>query len=729
MADEQLGRSFQAKGRFPLPPADARWNSGGMAKTTSPPEREPAIREISIEEAGGPQPLDAPPPRPWVIAIVVGAAAVGLGYGLLLGRGDRPRPDVPPTPDSTIATATTSTSVPPFASPELFQEGRVSFVRGSTGHMLGPGVTEYLNAGYFAAVAVDAHGIIWAGGSSGVVRLDPTTGLFVKLTASDGTGPRDVTEIAVGPDGTVWAASSRGLSHWDGAAWGHESRFNSSYPSQRWVSGLDVGPQGEVWLATNSWDDGGWTSTAQIHRLEEPYFGEMWSVTASSEVGGMRVGDDGTLWVIVRNQLWSFDGTWHMVIGLGAGWYHTLAIDAVGGLWIGGENQIARWDGEALTRVEWGAPPNTDPLEVEVWVEGLARGAGEDVWAVVNGWDPETDANTSELVHFESGTSTSIPLPLGSEVGYYGPPAVAPDGAVWVLTETGLLRFDGEWHSFVMENELPFNSVNGLAVASTGELWVAADDAIVLKDGDRWHRFGVSEFGLGRENESGWFWVAAGPDGSIWGGVGCHAYRRVEGAWLPLPVPAGVPDECFDTFAMIDPGGSLWMKPTSWYQTPVYRWSGEWEQVAVAGYFLDAAVSEAGTVWLVDDRGIKRSVGDEWETVLAGVPVAEIAISGDGEIWAAGAGWPDIPRLWNYDGVTWTLTGEGEAIHSLTEGPDGSVWALEDWSEERTSLVNVTTGRTRFIADSPVYAHLAIAPDGTIWLGGDGRLYRVDPLD
>jgi len=174
-------------------------------------DSQPAIREISVDEGGSPRTLDAPTPRTgpswWIPVLVVIATVAGLGYGFLLGRGDLP--DVPETSDSTATTttlATTTTIADPFA------QSYVAFVRATPGHDLGVGVTEYLNPNLFDAVDVDEEGNIWAGGTSGVVRLDPATGLFTRLTETDGTGPLDITTITAAPDGTVWAASSRGLS-------------------------------------------------------------------------------------------------------------------------------------------------------------------------------------------------------------------------------------------------------------------------------------------------------------------------------------------------------------------------------------------------------------------------------------------------------------------------------------------------------------------------------------
>jgi streptogramin lyase len=163
--------------------------------------------------------------------------------------------------------------------------------------------------------------------------------------------------------------------------------------------------------------------------------------------------------------------------------------------------------------------------------------------------------------------------------------------------------------------------------------------------------------------------------------------------------------------------------------SPVFRLTGEeWTTVTTTREFSDIAFADNGEVWMVDNRGINRFVDGEWESVLAGVSVREIAVSGEGEIWAAEGIWGEMGGLWHHDGGTWRLTQPGEAIHSLNRSPDGTVWALQTRSDGATHLLDLSTGRIRFVTESATSGDMAIGTDGTIWIGGEGRLYRVDPL-
>ncbi len=76
-----------------------------------------------------------------------------------------------------------------------------------------------------------------------------------------------------------------------------------------------------------------------------------------------------------------------------------------------------------------------------------------------------------------------------------------------------------------------------------------------------------------------------------------------------------------------------------------------------------------------------------------------------------------------------SFTRPGVTVEALATCLDGTVWALETQSDGSATLLNTGSGRVHFITDVGQLYGIAIAADGTIWVGGDGRLYRVDPLD
>ncbi|MCP4248436.1 MAG: hypothetical protein GY778_15420, partial [bacterium] len=324
------------------------------------PREEPPIRELEIEAGNERSDLRASAPKPGsgaVIVVLVAAVAaiVGITYGFLLGRGDREL-----VSQTSVAGTTTTTRFTPTTAVPVVGEIRVQFVRTAPGRDLGIGVTEYLNANLFTTLTADSDGIIWAGGNSGVVRLDPATGEFTKLTDTDGTGPVNVISIAAAPDGSVWVTSDRGLSHWREGAWTDDSRFSSAGGTERWPGALALGDDGTVWLATHQWGSGG--ERAQIHHSRAPFLGDIPTSTFDHFVQAIEIDQEGRVWILTNRRLWQFDGEWHPTLEPGPRWFHAMAADAAGVLWFGAEDRIFRWDGDDLSERFWGAP-TPDPAD------------------------------------------------------------------------------------------------------------------------------------------------------------------------------------------------------------------------------------------------------------------------------------------------------------------------------------------------------------------------------
>ncbi|NNC92871.1 MAG: hypothetical protein HKN80_10305 [Acidimicrobiia bacterium] len=457
----------------------------------------------------------------------------------------------------------------------------------------------------------------------------------------------------------------------------------------------------------------------------------MQTFSPGSEVGAMALAEDGTLYVLSGTRLWSYDGAWHETTTFGASWHHTMAIDDAGQVWLAGENRITRWDGSDAIEVDWGAEPRSDrdadPPGPESWVQVLASGVDSDMWAVTGRWDPFAGPEEeTALIHFEADGFTRIDVPADAFT-WAAAIEVAPDGSVWIATGDRLLRYDGAWRYYSMDDQPPLTSGRSLAIGPAGEVWAAANDGILRNEGGEWRRFGPGDFAGLADRAEGDYWVASGADGSIWGGLGCNAFHLVSDEWLPLPAVPNAPEYCYSVTTTVDAAGSLWMSPSF---SAVYRWLGdEWQRLAGIYSLNDFAVGDDGEVWMVDHDGINRVVDGDRVPVLAGVPVSEIVTSDAGEVWAAGGRWDEeVDGLWHFDGAVWSLTRRGSTIHSLTRGPNGGAWGLVIRSDGGTNLIDLAIGNTRFVAESTLDGGLAIAPDGTVWLGGEGRLYRVDPL-
>ncbi len=190
---------------------------------------------------------------------------------------------------------------------------------------------------------------------------------------------------------------------------------------------------------------------------------------------------------------------------------------------------------------------------------------------------------------------------------------------------------------------------------------------------------------------------------------------------------------------------------------------------------FDVALAPDGKLWAATAGGVV-----EWDLELAsptvfsevdglgGRSVYNVAIAADGTVWAAGDWW-----LAHYDG-TWTVVGDDvlpdlpSPVADLAIGPDGAVWVAAEtdvltridaggattyqvpeagrlaWpgigsiAVSSTGTVWVSTKQDGVLAfdgewhhfgvddglPSDIAGNVAVAPDGTVWVGGGGFIDR-----
>jgi hypothetical protein len=624
-------------------------------------------------------------------------------------------------------------------------EGRAGFVRAIPGHEVFDGVTEFLDFNHFRSIAIDDDGLIWTGGPSGVARLDPATGTFTPLTGTDGTGPLDVRRIAIGRDGSAWAATDRGLSHWVDGEWDYDSRLPTDHDRETEITDLQIASDGRVFVAAHSWSETWESESVQIYWGEAPFLGDVAAVTVPGWVSDLTAGPSGEMWATGEGGLWRFEGKWarQAVTGLIHGEDIEAATDGI--LWITSGERLWWWDRQELRvhEVEWRtAPTDPDPdegWESEGWIRDLAAGPDGSMWALANRWDPTAERESTELVRFDRTGTSTLPLPALSNPGWYEQLAVAPDGTVWLAASTVVVRYhDGIVTEFRVEDSPVIHSPSDLAVSSDGKLWMATDTHLA-----RWGRDGreiVSgpDFGLPDGDEPNPFygrwsppwWVEAGSDGSLWAGQGCRAARSTEDGWVTLPPLPAESADCWDESIGVAPDGSVWLAPTccSGGREPLFRWMDETWEVFPIEFRLDSfTVADDGTVWATGDSGLTRFDGGEWVPVIEGLWFNDVIATSDETIWALESDWPQTAAIWHYDAETWERTQVDAQVKALHRAADGEAWALTRRADGRSSLLKVASGRTRWVVEASTHV-LTTASDGTAWVGGHGRLYRVDPI-
>ncbi len=285
------------------------------------------------------------------------------------------------------------------------------------------GVSDGLLHGAIHCLHPLADGGMLVGTSEGLNRWDGHR--WLSYSAGNGLAEGYITALAEA-EGTLWAGSwGGGLSVLRGARWERYRSASSPLPGD-WISALAAGQDG-LWIAT--------------------YGGGLAHLAGGRWQGFTRANS-----------------------GLPSDWLTCLLADAQGGLWVGTERAgLAYREATGVWRRY--ALPTADPWgeEItalaargdEVWVgtrHGLCILAGDGRWR-----EPPV-----ELAHV---AITAL--------------AVTPAGAMWVGTERGLIRCQGEQSTtWTARDGLPHNLVSALAVDVQGRVWVGSLGRGLAVEGD-----------------------------------------------------------------------------------------------------------------------------------------------------------------------------------------------------------------------------------------------------
>jgi hypothetical protein len=358
----------------------------------------------------------------WVVAIVglllaATVSAVFVGGELL--RRSNELAVVPPPPVVPIPSAALLPSAAPSAAPVAVVTAPIERVN---------------------ELAFARDGSRWLATAAGVVHWDVAGATATLYGQNEGLPTTEAIRIAVAPGGEVWAAGTTWLARYD-RTWTVFTEFGSAGGATE-VGGLAFAPDGALWAAI------GTGSTGYLLR----YDGQ-WSVTAiagteggaiQSGCGSLGVAPDGTVWV---NTCWSgvlaFDGVrWTRYDAAAAGLPDDPALAGVapdGSAWVSmgamcesetscsdPGHGVASFDGERWTAYSAESGLADPDVHLEI-------GLDASIWATY-GFAPEA------VSRFDGTRWITVAVPGLAKAHAL---AAAPDGALWLSSADGLLRYDG----------------------------------------------------------------------------------------------------------------------------------------------------------------------------------------------------------------------------------------------------------------------------------------------
>lgn len=359
-------------------------------------------------------------------------------------------------------------------------------------------------------------------------------------------------------------------------------------------------------------------------------------------------------------------------------------------------------------------------------------------------------------------------LPYGNIIDI----AQTPDGYLWLVTDGGLLRFDGiRFTVYNFENTPVFKSnvLRELLVSSDGSLWIAAMEGGLIRFKDGQFSAWTSREGLASNDVAS---LCEDRDGSIWFHAAGGLHQWQENKIVSFPDPTGItqihskaimPDQAGNLllaglaglfrfsqdenqkFAQIDTllkgrilslthdrFGNIWVGT---HDDGLWRYrDGQFEHFTTASGLAhfriwDTCEDRAGTLWLATATGLSRKrLGEEFDNynALPDVRLRTIFEDREGNLWVGS--YTRLYRFKNGQITTWdSSTGVSPlGANCIYQDRSGAMWIGTPEGLGRLTngiITNYTTAEG--LPSNEVYS---VAQDdaGAIWAGTSAGLARYE---
>ena len=360
-------------------------------------------------------------------------------------------------------------------------------------------------------------------------------------------------------------------------------------------------------------------------------------------------------------------------------------------------------------------------------------------------------------------------------------------GFLWVATQNGLFRYDGNRFVGFGKNEgIPGARIDALHEAVDGTLWVGTRIGIARRRGDRFETLPlrVAEGVLGRQgiasDRNGKLYLATesglvegtpsrngefqfarvamaaakaptrqdarsvfvDSGGTVWFGCGLSLCRIEGGKGIDVAAEAGLPAERWDAL-LEDLDGNLWVRSErSLYQSPrappaARRFQARPGLPHSTNAYPTLAVDPEGNLLVPTYRGLARQNGEGWEIIdaldgLTSNDISAVFQDREGSIWLGFQG-SGLGRWLGYGEWQGWREREGlsrESVRAIARDRRGQLWVGTQFG---LNYSQIRGGRLEWgkqsLPGTDFVRALAADPDGSLWIGGDqgGGLRRFYP--
>lgn len=345
----------------------------------------------------------------------------------------------------------------------------------------------------------------------------------------------------------------------------------------------------------------------------------------------------------------------------------------------------------------------------------------------VLGLDPER-AVTEYLI---DAWNTDSGLPTNSIVTLLQ----TSDGYLWIGTEEGLIRFDGDIFTIFDENNTPEftnNYINCLFEDSNKNLWIGIRHGGLVKYKNRKFKCYTKDDGFLKDGVNG---IAEGPGGIIW--IGTQGlYKFQDNKFTIFTKKDGLPDESIGPLYK-DSKGNLWIGTVNGLcrfannNFTNYDIKKDTEENRILSIFED----KNGTIWIGAQKGLfqiqgKAIIPTTFNTSFPGTRVDSISRDNDNNIWIG----TEVKGIFRYKLANETfenLSKENgltdDTIRVITGDKEGSVWigtVYGGLNRLRDSKFKVF-GAREGLADDIAFTVIEDS-NHYVWIGTNKGLTRVE---